>query len=1448
MPSRKRVVRQGKAKKSVSKKLPPKNKGTAKSAGAPRKRKKRTHVPAMRTSAERSSAFQAGDQALLEGKQKNREFAESLPQVVFETDEKGNLTFVNRIALEKYGYTKEDFDRGLSVVELVVPEDRDRLRKDITSRLKGEELGSEEYSALKKDGSTFPVVAHFRPVTRENRVVGLRGIVVDITERKLAQEKLAETNKLLETLLDHTHMMVAYLDPRFNFVKVNRAYAGADGRVPSFFPGKNHFNLYPNAENEEIFRRVVETGEPYFASAKPFEYAEHPERGISYWDWSLIPIKDLAGAVTGLVLTLVNVTERHRAEEALKSAHDELEIRVEERTEELTEAIRELQAEVTERKRAEEKVRVSEEKYKTLVETSSDMIFTVDLKGNFLFTNQAFEKSLGYSAEEIQRINGFDLVHPEDSKTVREQFAALVEGKDVDNMEYKYKAKDGSYISILNNASPIFDSRGNVVAAFGVARDITGRKRAEEELRKYRDHLEELVEERTLKLKEANRQLKREITERKQTEEALKAEKEFTETALNAQTDTFFVFEPSTGRVVRWNKAFNEISGYSDEEIRSMKAPDSYYSEEDLKRAAVATEEVLNEGIVTVELSLITKDGRSIPTEYTGSAIRDDEGNPKYIIAVGRNVTERRRAEEALEWELGVNMALAELSGALITPSSSIEDIANIVLAAAKRLTQSNHGYVSSIDPKTRDTVAHTLTKMMGKECLVRGEGRRIRFPVGANGLYSSLWGHALNSREAFLTNAPDKHEASRGVPGGHIPIKNFLSVPAVIGEELLGQIALANSPGDYTDRDLEAIKRLAELYAMAIQRKRAEEKINQQNEFLNTVIESLTHPFYVIDVNDYAIKAANSAAGLDSLSGAPMCYAFSHQRSKPCEGSEHPCPLKEVKKTKKPVVAEHIHYDKEGRARNVEVHAYPILDNEGNVVQMIEYCLDVTERKQAETALRESEEKFRNLAEQSPNMIFINKKGRVVYANRKCEQIMGYKREEFYSPDFDFLTLIAQEYRDLVKANFSRHIRGEEAHPLEYALIGKEGTRIEAILTSKLINYEGEVAILRIVTDITDRKRAEEALQKRTFDLDERVKELNCLYGIANLVQKPGISLEEILKGTLQLIPPAWRYPEITCARLVLEDQVFKTKNFRETIWRQASDIIVRGHPVGTLEVFYLEERPERDEGPFLAEERSLINAIAERLARITERRKGEEEIQKLNESLKFQAAELAAANRELEAFSYSVSHDLRAPLRTVEGFSRALVEDYSDKLEEEGKDYLRRIRAATQHMGQLINDLLNLSLVMRKEMRREKTNLSELVRAITAELQKTQPERQMEFVIQEGLLAHGDARLLREVLENLLSNAWKFTEKRSDAKIEFGATRQGGQTVYFVRDDGAGFDMTYVNKLFIPFQRLHSAAEFSGDGIGLAVASRIINRHGGRIWAEGEIEKGATFYFTLE
>jgi signal transduction histidine kinase len=276
----------------------------------------------------------------------------------------------------------------------------------------------------------------------------------------------------------------------------------------------------------------------------------------------------------------------------------------------------------------------------------------------------------------------------------------------------------------------------------------------------------------------------------------------------------------------------------------------------------------------------------------------------------------------------------------------------------------------------------------------------------------------------------------------------------------------------------------------------------------------------------------------------------------------------------------------------------------------------------------------------------------------------------------------------------------------------------------------------------------------------------------------------------------------------------------------------------------------------------RSLEEEVAERTGEmkrisedlfleVRERERAEGEVKRYT-------SQLEAANKELEAFAYSVSHDLRAPLRSIDGFSQALVEDCGDELSDDGKDYVGRVRAGARRMGNLIDDLLELSRITRWELERGRIDLSSLARGTAEALEEAYPARKVDFVVEEGLTADGDLRLLKVVMQNLMGNAFKYTGKIEDARIEFGASRNGDchrgdrdipddVPVYFVRDNGCGFDMSYADKLFGAFQRLHTEGEFEGTGIGLATVQRAILRHGGRVWAEAEVDKGATFYFTL-
>jgi PAS domain S-box-containing protein len=417
------------------------------------------------------------------------------------------------------------------------------------------------------------------------------------------------------------------------------------------------------------------------------------------------------------------------------------------------------------------------------------------------------------------------------------------------------------------------------------------------------------------------------------------------------------------------------------------------------------------------------------------------------------------------------------------------------------------------------------------------------------------------------------------------------------------------------------------------------------------------------------------------------------------------------------------------------------------------------------------------------------------------------------------------------------RHQRTEER---EWTCIRKDGTRLPVLLSATALRGEsGQITgFLGLINDLTERKKAEAALREKTEELDRYFTHTLDLLCIADM------------EGFFRRLNPAWE-PTLGYSVSELEGRRFLDfihPDDREATLQAASRLAEHN------EVLDFANRYRSKAGGYRwLEWRAIpsgerIYAVARD---ITERKRAEAEILQLNQQLEERVAkrtaQLELANKELEAFSYSVSHDLRAPLRSLDGFSRTLLEDYKSKLDEDGIDSLRRIRAASQRMGQLIDDMLNLARVSRSEPKRETVDLSALATTVAEALQEADPQRPIEFIIEPNVRADCDAHLLQIVLENLIGNACKFSRAQPHSRVEFGRTMWNEQTAFFVRDNGAGFDMAYANKLFNAFQRLHTAAEFSGTGIGLATVQRIIHRHGGIVGAEGEPGRGATFYFTL-
>lgn len=581
--------------------------------------------------------------------------------------------------------------------------------------------------------------------------------------------------------------------------------------------------------------------------------------------------------------------------------------------------------------------------------------------------------------------------------------------------------------------------------------------------------------------------------------------------------------------------------------------------------------------------------------------------------------------------------------------------------------------------------------------------------------------------------------------------------------------------------------------------------------------------------------------------------------------------------------------------------HRYTgVYDASGNLVAVEGIARDITARTLAEEALRVSEERYRNIYTTAPlAFVLWDREMRITDWNQRAEELFGWSREEVVGRRF-FEFLVPEGERLRVHAVVDDLVRSQQPSHSVTLNCTKDGRVIVCQWNnSPLHDQAGQVVgAMSLALDITERQRAEQGLRRslraqKTLSqgnqaLMRATTEGELLEEVCRIIVESGgyrfawvgfgeadaaktvrpVAWAGVEAGYLRAVTVTWGEESWGCGpvgtairtgtRRVVRD-VSTDESFRP--WR--AEAVRRGlasvlslplldgaRCLGALAI-YADEVDAFDD-----EEVQLLTKLAEDLAygigaRRTrmEREQAEAEVRRLNAELEQRVRQrtlaLEVANRELEAFSYSVSHDLRAPLRAIEGFGCALLTEHAGRLDAQGQLYLRRMCAATDRMGQLIDDLLCLARVAQHEMRWQPVDLSALAQAIAAELRKAQPERGVRFVVAPGLVVQGDARLLRVALENLLGNAWKYTGQHPQAQIELGV-RGGDGGVYFVRDDGAGFDMAYADKLFRPFQRLHGS-DFEGTGIGLATVQRIIHRHGGRIWAEGAVERGACVHFTL-
>lgn len=799
------------------------------------------------------------------------------------------------------------------------------------------------------------------------------------------------------------------------------------------------------------------------------------------------------------------------------------------------------------------------------------------------------------------------------------------------------------------------------------------------------------------------------------------------------------------------------------------------------------------------EHRIIRKDGAERIIHEESEVEVDENGNAVKMTGTVQDITEHRRAERALEESEERYRTL-------------VENLQEGIVALDE------NDSITYVNPRMAEMLEYTVQDMMGRplfEFMDRAEAERAR--------------KRLERRRQGITQNFDSEYLKKD--GGALYV-TVAAAPLMKGGEYRGSITGIIDTSE---------------------RRKAEDALRESERRLRAILEGMGNPVFIQDMEGRLVYV--NGIFLSSLDKRPEeVYGNTIFDILPPEVARelHEDDLKAME------ADEPMQFEDEVPLPDGTHYAlttkFTLKDKEGKKYAMCGVVTDITPLKHAEDALRESEARLRAILENMGNPMFMqDMEGRMIYVNKIFFSTLGAEEKDVYGKTvFDiFPPEVAEElHKDDLKAMESDvPIQVENEIPLP------DGMHYSIATKFTLKDKDGrKYAMCGVVTDITPLKRAEDALRRSEASLREaqRIAHLgNFEHDVTTDMLYISDEVYRIFgrrKGDIESI--------MDFTRAVHPDDLEMVKEAMEGLLYGAMPYSIDYRilrPGGEEKIIHSEAECIRDKEGRPVRMTGIILDI-------TERKRAEEEVRKLNIELEKRVEErtselqramegLSAANREIETFTYSVAHDLRSPLRLVDGFSMLLVKKQREKLDRDGQEQVMRIRGAVKRMGELIDDLLNLSYVMRAEISYVSVDLSGLARSIAGNLIKAEPERTAAFHIEEGLRARGDEKLLKLVLENLLGNAWKFTSKIPAPKIEMGvAGREDGWTVFRVRDNGAGFDMKQADRLFHPFQRLHPSDEFPGTGIGLATVQRIIQRHGGNVWAEGEPGRGAAFYFTLQ
>jgi PAS domain S-box-containing protein len=1284
---------------------------------------------------------------------KEQKFALDQHAIVATTDVQGTITYVNDkfCAISKYsrnellGQNHRILNSGHHSREFF-----QQMYRTIANGL----VWRGEICNRAKDGSTYWVDTTIVPFLETNgKPRQYMAIRADITERKRSEdavrESLATSRAALKELADQKfaldqHAIVATTDVQGTITYVNDKFCAISKYSRDELLGQNHRILNSGHHPKEFFQqmyRTIANGEVWRG-----EICNRAKDGWIYWvDTTIVPFAGEDGKPRQYVAIRADITERKRAEEALRESLATSKI-----------ALKEL---------ADQKFALDQHA----------IVATTDVQGTITYVNDKFCAISKYSRAELLGQNHRILNSGHHPKEFFQQMYHTIANGKVWRDEICNRAKDGSIYWVDTTIVPFLEASGKPRQYMAIRADITERKRAEE----VREHLAAVVDS---------------------SEDAI-------------------ISKDLSGVVNAWNRGAEKVFGYSASEVLGKRVLMLYPAERANEESGILARVRGGESVKHYETVRIRKDGERIDVSVTISPIRDGSGAIVGASKIARDITERKRKDEELrESEDRFRLFIEHAPAAL---AMFDREMRYLHLSRRWRL---DHGLgdgdlrgVSQYEalPNVPEEWKEAHRRGLAGEVL-RGDSDRFDRPDG-----EERWRR---------WEIRPWHDRSGGIGG-------IVIFSEDITERKLAEDALRESEGRFQ----AMANGIPQLAWMAD----ADGSIFWYNQrwydYTGTTLEQMRGWAWQ-SVHDPRVLARVMEGWKAAIAeGRPFEMEF------PLRGAD-------------------------GTFREFLTRVMPVRDSENRVVRWFGTNTDITERRAAEAARQLAEERYRRFVERTAAGVLRNTlDGRILESNEAMVRMLGYSsRAEFLSRPHPEIHYVNPDERRLLVERLKEH--GTLSN-YEVCFQRIDGQPVWVVMSLVLVKGEDEAGdfLEATVIDITARKQAEEKLTEQAEELSRQAEEL---LRSQQAVETQKLMLQSVLDSMAEGLVAADEQGKFiiwnpAAARILglgaanLPHQEWSTHYglyLQDMITPFPADQLplaraIRGE-ASSARIFV--RNPELENGIWievtggpLKDKDGVVRGGVAAFRDITQKRADEREIRKLNEELEQRVvqrtAQLEAANRELEAFTYSVSHDLRAPLRHIGGFSRILIEDFAAAMEPEARYHLQRIEEGVQRMGRLVDELLNLARVGRHSLSLQVTQLNPLIEEVVTLLHPETEGRAVTWKIEKLVPAECDPILIKQVFQNLLANALKFTRTRERAVIEVSCRRKNGQMVIAVRDNGVGFNMKYSDKLFGVFQRLHRAEDFEGTGIGLATVHRIVHKHEGRVWAEAELDKGATFYFTL-